>query len=176
MDSSTLPASATRRSVRAAHKDPAGSSLASCPGHGIRATTQEPDVGRPTGSSIPAPHPPDRLLRLIALFRFFKAALLVAVGLGALRFVQPGLAERAQQWVEPLSLNSARHAIQKLISWLSHLGRRQVEVLAVASSCTPASIWSRESGCGRGSGGPGTWSPLPPCYSSLPRCSHSHVA
>jgi predicted membrane protein DUF2127 len=40
----------------------------------------------------------DRGLRLIALFKFTKALLLIAVGLGALQFLEPDTAARAQRW------------------------------------------------------------------------------
>lgn len=47
----------------------------------------------------------DRLwLDLIALFKFVKAATLVAAGLAAFGLLSPGLAESAQQWLGRLAL------------------------------------------------------------------------
>lgn len=73
------------------------------------------------------------VLRLIAVFKLCKAALLVAVGLGTLQLVHPGVATQAQSWVEPLVMTSARHAIQRLIGWLSGLSPRRLEVLALGA-------------------------------------------
>ncbi len=73
---------------------------------------------------------PGRLLRLIALFKFAKATLLLAVGLGALQLLRPRLAAQAQHWVEALAMSTTRPSAQRLISLVSGLSPRRLEVLA----------------------------------------------
>ena len=70
------------------------------------------------------------LLRLIALVKLCKAALLLAVGLGALRLVHTDLAALAQRWVESLAMSPARRAAQQLIALVSGLSPRGLEVIA----------------------------------------------
>ncbi len=76
---------------------------------------------------------PALLLRLIAVFKLFKAALLAAVALGALHLVRSGVAAGAQQWVEPFAMSSDRGALQQLIAMASGLGPKRLEVLAIGA-------------------------------------------
>src|SRR5690349_20003488 len=73
---------------------------------------------------------PGLLLRLIAIFKLFKAALLVAVGLGTLHLVHAGLADDAQRWLETIAINSGRASVQYLVSMVSGLSPRHLQVLA----------------------------------------------
>jgi uncharacterized membrane protein (DUF2068 family) len=95
------------------------------------------DATRPADTTIPtAPpleRPPDRMLRLIALFKFSKAALLVAVGLGALRLLDPEVAGRAQRWVAAVAANSDRRIVQQLIAVVSGLNPRSLEVIGLGA-------------------------------------------
>jgi uncharacterized membrane protein (DUF2068 family) len=45
-------------------------------------------------------------LRLIAAFKFVKAAALLVVGLGAIRLLSQEASDRAQDWLEALALNT----------------------------------------------------------------------
>ena len=47
----------------------------------------------------------DRLLRLIALFKFFKAAMLIALGVGAFHLIHKDLGEVLEHWTEALRLD-----------------------------------------------------------------------
>ena len=65
----------------------------------------------------------DGVLRLIAAFKFLKAALLVAAGLGALELVRPGMASRAHAWAVAMGsseLPIVREAIAR-VSGFTHL-------------------------------------------------------
>lgn len=73
------------------------------------------------------------VLRLIALFKFCKAALLVVVGLGAFELLQPGIAAHAQHWVGALAASSDRRAVQRLIAVTSGLSPGRLEVLGIAA-------------------------------------------
>jgi hypothetical protein len=52
-----------------------------------------------------------RLLRLIALFKLLKAALLIAVGVGALKLLHKDVADAVEHWVELLRLDPNNHYI-----------------------------------------------------------------
>jgi uncharacterized membrane protein (DUF2068 family) len=84
-------------------------------------------------TQIAGRHRPNLTLRLIALFKFCKAALLVAVGLGVLQLVQPGVAAQVRDWVDPLAIGPARRLAQKAISLVSGLSPRRLEVLALGA-------------------------------------------
>jgi len=83
-------------------------------------------------SAEPAEHP-DRMLRLIAVFKFFKATLLVAVGLGALRLLDPEVAARAQRWAAAVAVNSDRRIVQQLIGVVSGLKPGNLEALGTGA-------------------------------------------
>src|SRR5207245_10516789 len=75
----------------------------------------------------------DRVVRLIALFKFCKATLLVAVGLGALQLLHPDVAARAQQWVAALATNSDRQIVQQLIALIGDLSPARLEALGIGA-------------------------------------------
>jgi len=75
----------------------------------------------------------DRLLRAIALFKFFKATLLVTVGLGALELLRPGVAESAHATVAALSLRSERLVVQHLLVWLDGEAPARLAALGAGS-------------------------------------------
>jgi uncharacterized membrane protein (DUF2068 family) len=60
------------------------------------------------------------LLRLIAVFKFFKVATLIAVGIGALKLFHQGSDGVLQHWVSELGINPGGHyadlAMSKIIS------------------------------------------------------------
>jgi uncharacterized membrane protein (DUF2068 family) len=92
---------------------------------------------RPEHTTIPLAEPverqPDRMLRLIAVFKFCKAALLLAVGLGALRLLDPEVAVRAQRWVAAVAANSDRRIVQQLIGVVSGLNPRSLGAIAIGA-------------------------------------------
>ena len=75
----------------------------------------------------------DEALRLIALFKFGKAALLTAVGLGALKLLDPGIVVRAQSWGAALAASSDRQLIQQLLARAAGLSPGRLEVLAIGA-------------------------------------------
>jgi uncharacterized membrane protein (DUF2068 family) len=81
----------------------------------------------------PAAQQRDRVLRLIALFKFCKAVLLVAVGLGALRLLDPGVAARAQRWVAALASSNDRSAVLHAIALVAGLSPRRLEAVGVGA-------------------------------------------
>jgi uncharacterized membrane protein (DUF2068 family) len=73
------------------------------------------------------------VLRLIALFKFCKALLLVVVGLGALRLLDPGVAARAQRWVAALASSNDRSAVLHVIAFVARLSPRRLEAVGVGA-------------------------------------------
>ncbi len=96
-----------------------------------------PPMPRPEHTTISSAKPgerhPDRMLRLIAVFKFCKAALLVTVGLGALRLLDPEVAARAQRWAAAVAANSDRRIVQQLIGVVSGLNPRRLEALGTGA-------------------------------------------
>jgi uncharacterized membrane protein (DUF2068 family) len=76
---------------------------------------------------------PDRGLRLIALFKLTKVALLMAVGLGALQLLDPEFTARAQRWAAALATSSDRRLVQELLARALGLSPGRLEVLALAA-------------------------------------------
>lgn len=76
--------------------------------HQPRATPQRPTHPLSRGQG--------RLLRLIALMKFVKACLMIAVGLGAVRLLNPDIAARAQEWAESLAAAPERNVVLELVN------------------------------------------------------------
>ncbi len=74
-----------------------------------------------------------RVLRLIALLKFTKAALLLAVGLGALRLLDPDVAVRAQQWAAAVAMSSDRQLVQRLVAHAASLPPARLEALGIGA-------------------------------------------
>jgi len=66
----------------------------------MRRTQRDFDASLPRSSATAS----RRVLRLIAAFKFVKAAVLVAAGFGALRLLDSGRAASVQGWLEGLAL------------------------------------------------------------------------
>lgn len=74
---------------------------------------------------------PDRGLRLIALFKFSKATLLIALGLGALQLLNPETTAGVRRWTAALATSSDRHLLQQLVARVAGLSPHGLEVLAL---------------------------------------------
>ena len=92
-------------------------------------------------SSSTTPRSPDtgsrRILRLIAAFKFVKAAVLIIVGIGALRLLSPERAAAVQGWLEGLVLEQGHHVISmvadRALALLNLAGRKQFSDLAIGA-------------------------------------------
>jgi len=78
-------------------------------------------------------HRSDRVLRLIALFRFAKAVLLIAGGLAVLRLLRPGMASIVTQWIEQLPYAATHELGQRVIGLIFRLSPKRIEVIAAAA-------------------------------------------
>lgn len=73
----------------------------------------------------------DRLLRLIALFKFLKAALLIAISVGVFKAVHKDVGEIAERWVEALRLDPGNRFVDAALSRISNLSPAQIKKLGL---------------------------------------------
>jgi uncharacterized membrane protein (DUF2068 family) len=83
--------------------------------------------------AIPPAGEPDRALRVIAVYKFCKAALMASLALGTVRLLNPQVAAWAERWATALSLRHDRRLIGNLISIVSGLSNRRLHELAVGA-------------------------------------------
>jgi uncharacterized membrane protein (DUF2068 family) len=74
-----------------------------------------------------------RILRLLALFKFGKALLLIAVGFGALGLIHPMIAEKAQVWAARFAMSYNGWTVHRLLSWVVGLPHSRLEALGIAA-------------------------------------------
>ncbi len=72
-------------------------------------------------------------LRLIAIFKLVKAALLMMVGISALRLIHKDVGDVAERWVEMLRLDPGNHLIDAAIQKASNLTPQHIKVLGLGS-------------------------------------------
>ncbi len=90
------------------------------------ATSQPASHGRPKGGR-------DRILWLIALFKFCKATLLLAVGIGMLKLVRTDLAGWSQHWASALAPKVGRRTVEQLLARVSQIDPGRLEALGVGA-------------------------------------------
>jgi uncharacterized membrane protein (DUF2068 family) len=74
-----------------------------------------------------------KLLRLIALFKLLKAALLITVGVGALRLVHTDVASFVEKWVARLGLDPGSRYVGRFILKAAALTPNKIKDLAAGS-------------------------------------------
>ena len=75
----------------------------------------------------------NRLLRLIALFKILKAALLIAVGMSALHLLHSNLASVAERWVAMFGLDPGNRYVAKALQKLADLTPQKIRSLGIVS-------------------------------------------
>jgi uncharacterized membrane protein (DUF2068 family) len=75
----------------------------------------------------------DRVLLLIALFRFGKAALLIAGGLAAFELLQEGAEQQVERWVSSLPMEIEQRLAQQALGWLLGGGPKRIELLGISA-------------------------------------------
>jgi uncharacterized membrane protein (DUF2068 family) len=73
------------------------------------------------------------LLRVIAVFKFFKAGLLIGLGIGLFRLLNKDLADVLQHWCEALHLDPGRHFVMVALEKAGHVSPQQVKKLGLVS-------------------------------------------
>jgi len=74
-----------------------------------------------------------KLIRLIALFKLLKAALLTAVGLGALHLLHNHMAGELEHWVTMLGLDPGNRYIARALQKFADLSPNKIRSLGVVS-------------------------------------------
>ncbi len=72
-------------------------------------------------------------LRLIAIFKFFKAALLIALSVGAFRLLHKDIGEVAEHWVMAMRLAPGNRFVEAALERASLLTPQQIRKLGLGS-------------------------------------------
>ena len=75
----------------------------------------------------------DPVLRLIAIFKFFKATMLVALSFGAFRLLHKDVGALLEHWIEALKLDPGNHFVDALLAKASNLTPEQIKKLGLGS-------------------------------------------
>jgi uncharacterized membrane protein (DUF2068 family) len=75
----------------------------------------------------------NHLIRLIAVFKLFKAALLIAVGLSALHLIHRDVAGAAEHWVKRLGLDPGNHYVGHALQKFGDLTPNKIKSLGIVS-------------------------------------------
>jgi len=73
------------------------------------------------------------LLRLIAIFKFFKAVSLIALGVGAFKLVHKDVSGLLEHAVEALRLEPGHHFVEVALAKASNLSPEQIKKLGLGS-------------------------------------------
>jgi uncharacterized membrane protein (DUF2068 family) len=68
-------------------------------------------------------------LRVIALFKFFKAALLIATGYGVHLLLKESLLLRLHEWTMTLTDSFAQRLLLQALSWVEGLGAKRIHIV-----------------------------------------------
>jgi uncharacterized membrane protein (DUF2068 family) len=69
----------------------------------------------------------DLLLRLIAIFKFFKAALLLALGVGLFRLIHKDVGDVLERYCEALKLDPGSHFVNLALEKAGHVSPEQIK-------------------------------------------------
>jgi uncharacterized membrane protein (DUF2068 family) len=75
----------------------------------------------------------DRLIRVIAVFKFVKAALLIALGVGVFRLVHKDLGRLLEHWCEVLRLDPGSHFVNLTLERATHASPAEIKKLGLGS-------------------------------------------
>ncbi len=75
----------------------------------------------------------DRLLRVIAAFKFLKAATLIALSVGAFRVLHKDLGLVLEHWAEALRLDPGNRFVDAALEKAGHLRPEQIKKLGLGS-------------------------------------------
>ncbi|MEO8193770.1 MAG: DUF2127 domain-containing protein [Gemmatimonadales bacterium] len=75
----------------------------------------------------------DHVIELIAIFKFVKAAGLIAIDFGVIKLLQPATADRIQSWILALSTSAEHPTVQALLVRLMSYSPRRMQAVGVAA-------------------------------------------
>jgi len=73
----------------------------------------------------------DRLLRAIAVFKFFKSAALIAASVGVFKLIHKDVGEVAQHWIDALRLDPGNRYVMIALARVSSLSPDQIKKLGL---------------------------------------------
>jgi uncharacterized membrane protein (DUF2068 family) len=75
----------------------------------------------------------DGLIRLIAVFKFVKAALLIALGIGAFKLLHKDIASIFEHWIEALRLDPGERFLDLALAKASSVRPEQIKKIGLGS-------------------------------------------
>lgn len=105
---------------------------------------------KPTSSASPAhssrhPHALDPL-RVIALFKFFKAAVLIATGYGVHLLLKEPLLMRLREWTMTLTDSFAQRLLLRTLGWVEGLGAKRIHIVIAVTLAYTAVVLTEGTG------------------------------
>jgi len=82
---------------------------------------------------MPSNHSNFSILRLIAIFKFSKAALLFVVGVGVLKLVHNGGGDALEEWISTLALKPGAHYLEEAVSKLASIPPNRLKEVGFGS-------------------------------------------
>src|ERR1700720_1343257 len=75
----------------------------------------------------------DLLIRLIAIFKFLKAGLLIALGIGLFRLLHKDIGDVLEHWSKAMRLDPGSHFVSLALEKAAHVSPAQVKKLGLGS-------------------------------------------
>lgn len=75
----------------------------------------------------------DRLIRLIAVFKFLKAGLLIALGIGAFKLLHKDITDIVEHWIEALKLDPGNRFLDAVLAKASNVRPEQIKKIGLGS-------------------------------------------
>lgn len=75
----------------------------------------------------------DRLIRLIAVFKFVKGGLLIALGVGVFNLLHKDIAGVIEHWIEALRLDPGNHFLNAAVAKVSNVSPEQIKKIGLGS-------------------------------------------
>ena len=75
----------------------------------------------------------DGLIRLIAVFKFLKAGLLIALGIGLFKLLHKDVGDVLEHWCQALRLDPGRHFVNLALEKATNVSPEQVKKLGLGS-------------------------------------------
>ncbi len=73
------------------------------------------------------------IIRLVAVFKLFKAALLIVTGIGILRLMHTDIATQLDHWITLIGLDPGSHHLSRLLQAVTNVPARRIRELGIAS-------------------------------------------
>ncbi len=75
----------------------------------------------------------DQMIEVIAIFKFLKAAGLIAIAFGAIKMLDPATGEVLARWIDALSATSEHPLIQDYLVRLSSYSPRRIQAVGIGA-------------------------------------------